>query len=139
MLAAAQFLHAPDHPEEAPLQALPARQGGELGASILGRVERSATVLCPECHLAFGGMDALKRHCTQDHDFTIVSLQVRSPVMCMGLEACLHVRTVGTLLETGPNCTDILRNTTAPSTGSFSRAGCRLTFGSLLEQASTPV
>ena len=60
--------------------------------------------------------------------------------MCTELEACLRVRTVGTSLVTGPNCTDILRNTTAPSTGNFSRAGFqRLTFGSLLERASSPV
>ena len=94
MLAAAQFLHAPEHQEEAPIQALPARQGGELGASILGReVTRSATVLCPECHLAFGGMDALKRHCTQDHDFTICQFAGEIPRDVHGaggLPTCAH-------------------------------------------------
>ena len=94
MLAAAQFLHAPEHQEEAPIHAMPACQGGELGASVLGReVTRSATVLCPECHLAFGGMDALKRHCTQDHDFTICQFAGEIPRDVHGtggLPTCAH-------------------------------------------------
>ena len=94
MLAAAQFLHAPEHQEEAPTQAMPARQGGELGASVVGReVARSASVLCPECHLAFGGMDALKRHCAQDHDFTICQFASEIPRDVHGtggLPTCAH-------------------------------------------------